>query len=197
METAVALLSGEPRQGRIGIGPTVLHAAMPPTAAPAPVLTLEEVNAALDRIAQTRGPGSATERGQLMRELLARATAAEQNFLLRALLGELRQGAVEGLMVEAVAQAAQLPIGDIRRALMVCGRLGAVARAALTDGRSALDRLAVQLFQPLKPMLAQTAESTSEALARLGQAGFEYKLDSARIQLHKSGSEVRVFTRHL
>jgi DNA ligase-1 len=197
IETAVALLSGEPRQGRIGLGPAALRATMPPTAAPAPVLTLAEVDAALDRIARTHGTGSAADRSRLTRELLGRATAEEQDFLLRAVLGELRQGAVGGLMVEAVAMAAQLPIDEIRRALMVCGNLGAVARAVLNEGRSALARIAVRLFRPLQPMLAQTAEDTSDALAKLGEAGFEYKLDGARIQLHKEGSEIRVFTRHL
>ena len=197
IETAVALLVGEPRQGRIGLGPAALRAAMPPTAAPAPALTLAQVDAALDRIARTHGTGSAADRSRLTRELLGRATAEEQDFLLRAVLGELRQGAVGGLMVEAVAMAAQLPIDEIRRALMVCGNLGAVARAVLNEGRSALARIAVRLFRPLQPMLAQTAEDTSDALAKLGEAGFEYKLDGARIQLHKAGREVRVFTRHL
>jgi DNA ligase-1 len=197
IETAVALLSGEPRQGRIGLGPTALRAAMPPTAAPAPVLTLAEVDAALDRIARTRGAGSAAARSRLTRELLARATADEQDFLLRVVLGELRQGAVEGLMVEAVALAAQLPMDEIRRALMVSGNLGTVARAVLSEGRPALAGIAVRLFRPLQPMLAQTAGDPSEALTKLGEAGFEDKLDGARIQLHKEGSEIRIFTRHL
>jgi DNA ligase-1 len=197
IETAVALLSGEPRQGRIGLGPAALRAAMPPTAASAPVLTLAEVDAGLEGIARSRGAGSAAERSRLTRELLGRATADEQDFLLRAVLGELRQGAVEGLMVEAVAVAAQLPIDEIRRALMVSGNLGAVARAVLSEGRQALARMAVRLFRPLQPMLAQTAEDTRGALSKLGEAGFEDKLDGARIQLHKEGSEIRVFTRHL
>jgi DNA ligase-1 len=197
VETAVALLSGEPRQGRIGLGPAALRAAMPPTAAPAPALTLAEVDAALDGIARTRGAGSAAERSRLTRELLACATADEQDFLLRAVLGELRQGAVEGLMVEAVAMAAQLPIDEIRRALMVGGNLGAVARAVLCEGRPALAYFAIQLFRPLLPMLAQTAEDPRDALSRLGEAGFEDKLDGARIQLHKAGGEIRIFTRHL
>jgi DNA ligase 1 len=197
IETAVALLSGELRQGKIGLGPAALHLAMPPTPAPAPVLTLAEVDRALNRIARTRGRGSATDRAKLTRVLLASATTEEQAFLWRAVLGELRQGAVAGLMVEAVAQATQVPVGEIRRALMVTGDLAAVARAALTEGRSALARLVVRLFRPLQPMLAQSAEDTAEALGRFGEAGFEHKLDGARMQLHKAGSEVRVFTRHL
>jgi DNA ligase 1 len=197
VETIVALLTGELRQGRIGLGPAALRAALPPRAAPAAALTLAEVDAALERIARRRGPGSSADRSRLTRELLANATADEQDFLLRAVLGELRQGAVEGLMVEAVAAAAQLPIDEIRRALLVSGNLGAVARAVLSEGRAALARLAVQLFRPLQPMLAQTAEDPREALAQLGEAGFEYKLDGARIQLHKEGGEIRIFTRHL
>ena len=197
IEIAVALLSGGPRQGRIGLGPAVLSAAMPATAAPTPTLTLAEVDAVLDRIARARGAGSAEDRSRLARELLSHATRDEQDFLLRALLGALRQGAVEGLMVEAIAQAAQLPLGEVRRALMVSGDLGAVARAALTEGLPALARMAIQLFRPLTPMLAQTAESVGEALERLGKAALEDKLDGARIQLHKRESEVRVFTRNL
>jgi DNA ligase-1 len=197
IETAVALLSGEPRQGRIGLGPATLHSAMPPDAAPAPELTLAEVDVALCLIAQTSGAGSAAGRAHLVRELFARATKDEQDFLLRALLGELRQGAVEGLMAEAVAQAAELPIGEIRRAVMVSGDLRGVATAALTEGRQALARFSVRLFQPLKPMLAQTAEDSREALRQIGTAAFEYKLDGARIQAHKEASDVRIFTRYL
>ena len=197
IETAVALLSGEPRQGRIGLGPATLHSAMPSDAAPAPELTLAEVDVALSRIAQTSGAGSAAGRARLVHALFARATKDEQDFLLRALLGELRQGAVEGLMAEAVAQAAELPIGEIRRAVMVSGDLRGVATAALTEGRQALARFSVRLFQPLKPMLAQTAEDSREALRQLGTAAFEYKLDGARIQVHKDGRDVRIFTRYL
>jgi DNA ligase-1 len=174
IETAVALLSGEPRQGRIGLGPATLHAAMPSDAAPAPELMLAEVDATLGRIAQTSGAGSTTDRARLIGELFARATKDEQEFLQRAVLGELRQGAVEGLMVDAVAQAAELPINEIRRAFMVSGDLRIVATA-----------------------LAQTAEDSREALKQLGTAAFEYKLDGARIQAHKEGSDVRIFTRYL
>ena len=197
IETAVALLSGEPRQGRIGLGPATLRAAMLLDAAPAPELTLAEVDATLGRIAQTSGAGSATDRARLIGELFTRATKDEQDFLLRAVLGELRQGAVEGLMVEAVAQATELPIGEIRRGLMVSGDLRAVAKAALTEGQQGLARIAIRLFRPLKPMLAQTTEDTSEALAQLGMTAFEYKLDGARIQAHKDGGDVRIFTRYL
>ncbi len=194
---AVALLSGEPRQGRLGLGPASVSAAAPRQRAVAPVLTLAEVDTALERIARTSGAGAATDRARLLGELLARATGEEQDFLLRVVLGELRQGALEGLMVEAVAQAARLPLDDVRRALMVRGDLGAVACVALSGGRSGLADLGIELFRPLKPMLAQTAEDTADALAQLGRAAFEDKLDGARIQVHKLGHDVRVFTRQL
>ena len=197
IETGAALLSGEPRQGRIGLGPAALRGAMPPAAAPTPELTVAEVDAALERMARARGTGSAADKAHQMGRLLARATREEQDFLVLAVLGELRQGALEGLMVEAVAQAAGVPVEEIRRALMVSGNIGATARAALIEGRPGLARLAVGLFRPLKPMLAQTAEDVGHALAQLGTAAFEFKLDGARIQVHKDGRDVLVFSRYL
>jgi len=197
IETAVGLLIGRPRQGRIGVGWASFQTALPKIVKQKPSLTLLEVDAVLDRIAQTSGAGSQKERARLMGDLLARATREEQDFLLRAMLGELRQGALEGLMVEAVALAAKLPIEKIRRALMVHGNLGTVAAVTLTKGRSSLARFAIQLFRPVKPMLAQTAEDTADALARLGQMALEYKLDGARIQVHKLERDVRIFTRSL
>ena len=170
---------------------------MPSSAALTPELTVTEVDAAFERIARTTGAGATTDRADQMSQLLARATKDEQQYLALAVLGELRQGALEGLMVEAVAQAAELPVGEIRRALMVSGDLGAVARAALTDGRQGLTRMAIRLFRPLKPMLAQTAEDIGQGLTQLGTAAFEYKLDGARIQVHREGGDVRVFTRYL
>jgi len=195
VEIAVALLAGEPRQGRIGVGPAALRAEVRPE--PGPGLTLAEVDGALAAIARTAGAGSEAERARLVRELLARASGEEQDFLVRALLGALRQGAVEGLMVEAVAAAAEVPLGEVRRALMVCGSLGEVARAALAEGSGGLARMSVRMFRPIRPMLAESAENPGEALARLGEAGFELKLDGARIQVHKEGGVVRVYTRHL
>jgi ATP-dependent DNA ligase I len=194
---AVALLCGAPRQGRIGLGPATLSAALPGRGAAAASLTLAEVDQALDRIARTSGAGSGSDRASRLRELLARGTREEQEFLLRAALGELRQGAGLGLMVDAVALAAAIPVGEIRRALMVSGELGAVARAALAQGRAGLASAAIRLFRPLRPMLAQTAQSPAEALEAFGEAAFEWKLDGARIQVHKAGGEVRIFTRHL
>src|SRR5262249_6872012 len=196
VETVVGLLTGRPRQGRIGVGWATFQSTIPKIAA-RPSLTLLEVDAVLDRIAQTSGAGSTKERAHLMGDLLSRATREEQDFLLRAVLGELRQGALEGLMVEAIALAAKLPIDEIRRALMVQGNLGTVAAQTLAESQPGLGHLAIQLFRPVRPMLAQTAEGTAEALARLGQMALEYKLDGARIQVHKLERDVRIFSRSL
>ncbi len=141
--TAIGLLCGEPRQGRIGLGPATASAAIRPTAVRLPLLTLAEVDLAFDHIARTTGVGSSAERARLLAELLARATAGEQDFLLRATLGELRQGALAGLMVEALAHAADIPADEVRRGLTVSGDLGAVARLALAEGRAGLRRLAI------------------------------------------------------
>jgi DNA ligase-1 len=194
---AVGLLTGVPRQGRVGIGSAQLRQARAVPAAVAPALTLGEVDAALERILAIKGKGAAGERLRALQELFGRATEAEQDFLVRLLVGELRQGALEGVMVEAVAKAAGLPAADVRRAAMLAGDLGVVAEAALGESAAGLGHFAVQLFRPVQPMLAQPAEDTEDALARLGEAAFEWKLDGARVQVHKGGDEVRVFTRKL
>jgi DNA ligase-1 len=196
-ETIVALLSGTPRQGRLGIGYATLQGARSERAGPEASLELAEVDAALTRLAGVGGKGSAGEKTRLLRELFERATAEEQEFLFRLLIGELRQGALEGLVTEAVARAAGLEPDAVRRATMLAGDLGAVARAALVDGAAGLAGLRIELFRPIQPMLAQSADDVADALAQLGEAAFEYKLDGARIQVHKSGAEVRVFSRQL
>jgi len=197
--TAVAFLSGSPRQGRIGIGYATLQAAKPGHAAEAPTLELTRVDATLQRLANTTGKGSAQTKERLLGELLSRGTAEEQQFLLRLVMGELRQGALEGLVTEAVARAAGLGPGAVRRATMLAADLGRVAHAALTEGAAGLTSFRVELFRPLQPMLAQAAADVKDALTRLGEgeAAFEYKLDGARIQVHKAGDEVRVFSRQL
>ncbi len=194
---AVGLLSGVPRQGRIGIGYAGLREARVEPAAADAGLTLAEVDAAFERLLAVKGKGAAAERLHVLKNMFGRATEAEQDFLMRLLVGELRQGALEGVMVEGVAKAAGLPASDVRRAVMLAGDLGVVAEAALGEGAAGLARFGVQLFRPVQPMLAQPAEDAGEALARLGEAAFEWKLDGARIQVHKGGDEVRVFTRKL
>jgi DNA ligase-1 len=197
LEIGVRYLSGETRQGRMGIGYSTLSASVAGAAADA-TLQLREVDRCLDDIASVRGAGSTARRAALLRELFGRAVAEEQDFLLRLLMGELRQGALAGLMIEAIAAVAQLPLADLRRAAMYESNLGAVARVAVEEGAAGLQRFQLQLMSPIAPMLAQTAVDVEEALEAIaGDVAFEWKLDGARIQLHKQGSEVRVFTRSL
>ncbi|MGD2218564.1 MAG: hypothetical protein PVJ64_17530, partial [Gemmatimonadales bacterium] len=155
---AVAFLTGEPRQGRIGIGPAKIRAAFPDIAADEPSLRILDVEEGLERIASVSGTGSSAARARLLHELLARATRDEQGFIFRLVLGELRQGALQGVMVEAIAKAAGIPASIVRRALMFSGALPEVASAALSEGREGLGRFSIQLFRPVQPMLAGTAE---------------------------------------
>jgi DNA ligase-1 len=192
---AVAFLSGELRQRQIGVGYASLRAV--PAAAGSPTLQVLEVDDFFERIGRQSGPGSQAERRRLLAELLGRATAVEQRFLLRLLSSELRQGALEGVMVEAAARAAGVPAGEVRRALMLRGTLGAVAEAALAEGVTGLRSFHLQLSRPLQPMLAQTADSIDAALQRVSPAAVEWKLDGVRVQLHRDGGRVRVFTRTL
>ncbi len=191
-------LAGELRQGRIGLGPAAVRGALAATApAEAASLSVADVDAALDRVAAARGAGSGGERGRLLAALLARATAEERDFLARLTLGELRQGALEGVLVEAVARAASVPASELRRAVMMAGALPPVAAAALAEGSAGLARFRLRLLEPVQPMLAQPAADVDEALASLGEAALEWKLDGARVQVHKDGDEVRVFSRTL
>jgi DNA ligase-1 len=193
---AVAFLSGEPRQGKIGVGYATVYGVEQLPAA-IPTLTLGEVDAVLHRILTTTGPGSQQARRRLLAELMGRATATEQDFLRRLLIGELRQGALRGIMAEAIARAAQVPSSEVRRALMVRADLGAVALSAIREGSPGLARFGLQVLSPVQPMLAQTAPNIAAALRSTGEAVVEWKLDGARIQAHRYGSQVRVYTRNL
>jgi ATP-dependent DNA ligase I len=192
--TGVTYLSGA--LPRIRVGWASLRE-LPPPAPPPPTLELLEVDAALGRVAATSGTGSQSRRREVLQSLFSRATEPEQRFLRGLLHGELRQGALEGVMIEAVAHAAGVPAADVRRALMLAGDLPTVARAALVDGAAGLSGFRLEILRPLKPMLAQTADSPSEALDRTGRAGVEWKLDGARLQVHRLGGDVRAFTRSL
>jgi ATP-dependent DNA ligase I len=198
IEIAVAFLSGSLLQSKLGVGYAALQAARPEQPADVPSLELAEVGGAFDRIADvSAGKGSTGERQRLLRELLARATHEEQDFLFRLVTGELRQGSVEGLMLEAVAKASGQSAEGVRRARMMAGDLPSVAKAALTGDATKLTAFAAQLFRPLHPMLAGSAEDPSVAIKELGEAALEYKLDGARIQIHKSGDQVAVYSRRL
>ncbi|HET7241105.1 MAG TPA: ATP-dependent DNA ligase [Gemmatimonadales bacterium] len=197
LEIGVAYLSGMVLQAKLGVGWATIQAALPGSAVEASDVTLTEVDETLGRIVQASGPGSSANRQRLLRDLLLRLTEPQQRFLGGLLVGELRQGALEGLVLEAVAQAAGLPAREVRRAAMMAGELPPVAHAALTGGAAALGAFAMQLFQPVQPMLAGTAESEAEAVAELGECGLELKLDGARVQIHRRGDEVRVYSRRL
>jgi DNA ligase-1 len=198
IEIAVAYLCGETRQGRLGLGYAALREAQVETRpGGGEPLTLAEVDAALERLRATTGKGSAAARAERLGALFARAGADERDFLARLIIGELRQGALEGVMLDAIAVAASLPGADVRRAAMRAGGLGAIAKAALTEGAAGLARFALRLLHPVQPMLATPADDVAGALAALGTAALEWKLDGARVQVHKAGDEVRVFTRNL
>jgi DNA ligase-1 len=192
---AVAYLAGELPHAAIGVGWAALRD-FPPAAAEA-TLELAEVDAALRRIGEAAGPGSQALRRRLLADLFALATETEQRFLAGLLVGELRQGALEGVMVDALARAAGVPVAAVRRAHMLSGDLGAAAAAAIAEGEAGLARFRLDLLRPLQPMLAQTAADLDEALGRISPAAVEWKLDGARIQVHRRGDEVRVFTRSL
>ncbi len=197
IEIAMNFLSGTLRQGRIGLGPAMLREAMAVETAEPSSWRLREVDETFQRISETQGPGSSRRKAELLRALMERASGEEKRFLARLVLGELRQGAMAGLAAEALARAAELPSRRVRRAVMMAGDLGTVAAAVLTEGESALGRFTIDLFRPLQPMLAQPAADVAGALGRLGEAALEYKLDGARVQVHKSGDEVRAFSRRL
>ena len=193
----VAYLSGGLRQGRVGVGGAALASARDVVAADRPSLLLRDIDACFAEIETLAGPGSGAARERRLAALFAQASAAEQDFLLRLITGELRQGALHGVMLEAVAHAAGVATGEVRHAFMVEGDLGVVAQAALSGGTSALARFSLRPLQPVRPMLAQPAPDVDEVLERLGTAAFEYKLDGARVQAHKGGREIRVYSRTL
>jgi DNA ligase-1 len=198
IELGALYLAGELPQGKLGIGPALLERAAAVAPANHGSLTLADVDTALSELEAMRGARSAARREQALAELFGAASADEQAFLQRLLRGELRAGALGGVMLDAIASAAQLPSATVRRAAMFAPQLGAVARLALTQGSVGLATFQLETLHPLAPMLAQTAADVGDALARLGGAAiFEWKVDGARIQLHKRGDEVRIFTRAL
>jgi ATP-dependent DNA ligase I len=192
---AVAYLSGRLPQGTIGVGWASLRDL--PDAATSPSLEVLDVDAAFERIGAATGKGSQTARRREVAHLFGRVTQPERRFLIGLLSGELRQGALEGVMVEAVAKAAGVPASEVRRALMLAGDLGPVATAALAAGTSGLAPFHLTVLRPVQPMLAQTADDVEDALRRIVPAAVEWKLDGARIQVHLLDGDVRVYTRNL
>jgi DNA ligase-1 len=190
-------LAGELRQKKLGVGYAQLNTLRDVPPREAPTLTLTQVDATFEAIATARGAGSAGRRSALLRELFGAATRDEQSFLARLIQGELRQGALESLLVDAIARAARVPVEAVRRAQMLAADLDAITQAAFGEGEAALARFGLTLFRPVQPMLADSAEDVADALAQLGRAAFEVKLDGARVQVHRAGDEVRVYTRSL
>jgi DNA ligase 1 len=193
---AAAFLSGLPRQGRVGVGYSTIYGVEDAPAAEAS-LTIGDLDLAVAEIQGTTGGGSAARRGQLLRRVLGRATRDEADFVRRLLTGELRQGALAGIMIDAVAKAAGVPADLARRALMLSGDLPRTAEIAMTEGEEGLRAVGFELFRPILPMLASTAENVGDALAGFDRASVEWKLDGIRIQIHRRGQEVRVYTRNL
>ncbi|WRZ94347.1 ATP-dependent DNA ligase [Streptomyces sp. NBC_01007] len=191
----IPYLAGRLPQGRLGIGWKVLGGRVEPAAEP--TLTVREVDARLTALGKVSGTGSQAERARLVGELMAAATEDEQRFLFGLLTGEVRQGALDAVAVEGLAEATGASAGDVRRAVMLAGSLQAVARALLADGPGALDGFRLTVGRPVLPMLAHTAASVSEAVGKLGACAVEEKLDGIRVQLHRDGEDVRVYTRTL
>ncbi len=192
----VGFLSGVPRQGRVGVGyATVYGIEVPPTGEPS--LTVADLDRAIDEIAADSGPGSATRRRQLLVDLLGRATEPEGAFVRRLLTGELRQGALAGVMADAVATAAGVSPGLARRALMLSGDLTQMAEIAIVSGVEGLRAVGLELFRPILPMLASPGESVAGAMTAFACASVEFKLDGLRVQIHRQGDEVRIYSRNL
>jgi DNA ligase 1 len=195
---AVGFLTSWPRQGKLRVGWATVASARDRAPAPTASLELRDVDSTFDALSAVRGKSSGAERARILDDLFSRATADEQNFLANLMVGEVRQGALEGVLLEAIAKAAGLPADRVRRAAMMAGDLGTVARAALGEDReTALAEYQLQLFRPVQPMLADSAPTVIEALAAGIPAAVEWKLDGARIQVHRQGDRVAVYTRSL
>ena len=193
---AVGFLAGVPRQGRVGVGHSTIYGI---EGAPAeePSLTIDELDRAIAEVGEMTGSGSAARRKRILAELLGRATEGEADFVRRLFTGELRQGALAGSMVDAIAKAAGVPGQLVRRALMLSGDLTGTAEIAMTKGEQGLREVGFELFRPILPMLAATAASVPDALASFDRSSVEWKLDGIRIQIHRRGDEVHIYTRNL
>jgi DNA ligase-1 len=193
---AVGFLAGMPRQGRVGVGYSTIYGIDRAPAAK-PSLTIAELDRAIGEVQKTVGSGSAAKRKQTLGDLLGRATEHEADFIKRLLTGELRQGALAGVMIDAIAKAAGVSGEIARRALMLSGDLTRTAEIAISQGEEGLREVGFELFRPILPMLASTAESVGEAVESFDRASVEWKLDGIRIQIHRRGDEVRIYTRNL
>lgn len=192
----VGLLTGEVRQGRIGVGWAAVRD-LQVDAATVSTVNVSEVDQVMTELASVSGSGSKVRRAALLEDLLGRATSTEAEFLTTVLTGGLRQGALDGVMVTAIAKAAGVPVASVRRAAMLAGDLGETAELALSEGRDALDAVGLRIGRGVQPMLAATSAGVSEAVEELGEVSVQAKLDGIRIQAHRSGDEVWLYTRNL
>ncbi len=192
---AALWLSGETAGGRLGVGPAQVDGLLASPAAHSPRLGLRELDRRLADLAGIVGSGSKRRRAEALGGLFAELTADEQGFVARLLLGELRQGALAGLLLDGIARAADVPLAAVRRAQMLSADLRLVAETALRDGAPGLAGIGLRLLHPIEPMLAQPAEDVDDALGRIDRPILDYKLDGARVQVHKRGDQVRVFSR--
>ncbi len=191
----IPYLAGRLPQGRLGIGWKVLS--RPVTPATEPTLTVAQVDARLTELGKVSGTGSQAERARLVGELMGAATENEQRFLFGLITGEVRQGALDAVAVEGLARATEAPPADVRRAVMLAGSLQTVAEALLAEGPAALARFRLTVGRPVLPMLAHSASSVAEAVEKLDVCAVEEKLDGIRVQLHRDGDTVRIYTRTL
>ena len=191
----VAYLSGTLPQGRIGVGPAVLSRAADVPQLDAAPLSLLQVDEIVERVRATTGPGSVAGRRELLQGLFARCGGAERLFLVRLLVGDVRQGALDGVMVEAIAKASGCPAQSVRRAHMLCSDLLRVAETALADGEAGLRTIRLTVGTPVESMLAQTASDLGGTVEEMAEALLDYKMDGARVQVHKAGADVAVYSR--
>lgn len=193
----VAYLSGELTQGKIGLGYATVQGLSGGDGPPSTGLTLLDVDRRFGEIAAVSGSGSAKRRTELLERLFRDAAPDECAFLKRLIVGELRQGALEGVLLDAIACAFHASAVAVRRAVMLTGDARAVARAVREKGPAGLDAFRIELFRPVQPMLALPAEDFASVFDGTDRTALEYKLDGARIQVHRSGGDVEVFTRSL
>src|SRR5215210_8519857 len=193
---AVGFLTGVPRQGLVGVGYSTIYG-IEVVPAGEPTVTISDLDAAISRVLETRGGGSAARRRELLEGVLRRVTGEEADFVKRLFTGGLRQGALAGVMTDAVAKAAGVPGELARRALMLSGDLSRTAQIAMSAGEEGLRAVGFELFRPVLPMLASTAASVAEAVEGFERSSVEWKLDGIRIQIHRRGEEIRIYTRNL
>lgn len=196
IEIGVAYLCGEIRQPKLGVGYATLAATDVP-AAKESTLSLAQVDQTLEQIALVSGKGSKAAKLSLLQSLLSLCTTEEQDYLRGLIVSELRQGALESLVVEGVAEAAGVPVERVRRAAMFSGSLRLVAEAALKCGPQGLAPFGIELFRPIQAMLAQPSAEGIEGASRIEGAFWEYKIDGARVQIHRQGDRVEVYSRKL